>query len=502
MRNIIFGPPGTGKTTRLMKVTEDELSAGVGSKEIAFLSFTKKAIAEAKDRAAERFSLSKDDMPWFRTIHSLAYYTAGVSSDDVMSSKHFKELSRLTGTPITPGKKFTEDGLVLGNQKGDALIHLDGLSRSRMETLHTTYQRECPDLMFMELRQFSQAYRRYKSERGLYDFTDMLQLAVEIGEMPIVKVGIVDEAQDLTPLQWKLVNKLLGNVERCYIAGDPDQALYQWNGADPYHLIEIGGQDGYEVLEQSWRVPKAIHRVAIEVIDRCYKGYSKTYLPLGEDGMVEYMPELSAIDFKQEGSWYVLGRNSYMLDHAEESIRAQGLLYTRGHSSSINPHHTVAIIDWEQLRRGRAIPLENVKHVYDHIKVRTGIKSGYKARLNDAPDEDYDIDQLTESYGVLISTPWYEALDKIPQEDREYYRGVMRRGNKLTSEPQIHLSTIHGVKGGEADNVVLMTDMAYRSYQGMERDPDQEHRVFYVAVTRAKKRLIIIQPQGRFYYEL
>jgi len=64
----------------------------------------------------------------------------------------------------------------------------------------------------------------------------------------------------------------------------------------------------------------------------------------------------------------------------------------------------------------------------------------------------------------------------------------------------IKLSTIHGAKGAEADNVILMTDVSPATYENIEND--SEHRVWYVAVTRAKKKLYIVQPQTDMYYDL
>ena len=74
----IFGPPGTGKTTTLLNMVDKALADGVPSHQIAFLAFTRKAAHEARDRAAERFNLvAKDDLPYFRTLHSLAYRMVG-----------------------------------------------------------------------------------------------------------------------------------------------------------------------------------------------------------------------------------------------------------------------------------------------------------------------------------------------------------------------------------------------------------------------------------------
>ena len=53
---------------------------------------------------------------------------------------------------------------------------------------------------------------------------------------------MVDEAQDLTPLQWDMVVKIAKGVDRVYIAGDDDQAIYEWNGADVKHFSNFSWQ--------------------------------------------------------------------------------------------------------------------------------------------------------------------------------------------------------------------------------------------------------------------
>ena len=63
----IFGPPGTGKTTRLLNMVDNALQEGIPSHRIAFLAFTRKAATEAKERAVDRFDLTFDDLPFFRT---------------------------------------------------------------------------------------------------------------------------------------------------------------------------------------------------------------------------------------------------------------------------------------------------------------------------------------------------------------------------------------------------------------------------------------------------
>ena len=84
----------------------------------------------------------------------------------------------------------------------------------------------------------------------------------------------------------------------------------------------------------------------------------------------------------------------------------------------------------------------------------------------------------------------------IGDAQREYIISCLRKHQKVNSS-RIKLNTIHATKGGECENVVLITDMATRTFDELYRSPDNECRAFYVGVTRTKQNLHVIQGKTR-----
>ena len=71
----------------------------------------------------------------------------------------------------------------------------------------------------------------------------------------------------------------------------------------------------------------------------------------------------------------------------------------------------------------------------------------------------YSLEQLQKDYGLQTNEIWYEAFDQAGEKRINYIRRMKRNGEMLNQEPRIKLSTIHSAKGGEEDNVVLLTDL-------------------------------------------
>jgi len=318
--------------------------------------------------------------------------------------------------------------------------------------------------------------------------------------VPPARVLIVDEAQDLSPLQWDMVHKIANVAEEVYIAGDDDQAIFRWAGADIDHLIELPGNR--RILNKSWRCPGVIQRLASEVAARISKRVAKEWEPRDVLGQLEWATGLEHIDMSS-GTWLLLARNGYLLDDYVQHCLQQGYVFDSANGSPIRGAAFSAIKTWEELRAGKEVAAKYVKHVYDHMSIRKGVMYGFKKQMDDQPDNRMlDMKSLVNDFGLCTDKIWHEALDKLLPVEVEYFIAALKRGEKLLREPRIKISTIHSVKGGEAENVVLQVDMAERTWREFQSSPDDEHRVWYVAITRAKERLFVLQPKTNRSYTL
>ena len=109
--------------------------------------------------------------------------------------------------------------------------------------------------------------------------------------------------------------------------------------------------------------------------------------------------------------------------------------------------------------------------------------------------------EARDKLGLLVdgSMRWHQALTKIDIDTKNYVLNALKRKDNVRN-PRIKVSTIHSMKGGEADNVLVIPDISGAAYKEFMVNPATEHRVYYVAVTRAKKALHIMLPETSRHY--
>lgn len=318
----IYGPPGTGKTTRLLELVEYYLSRGVPSHEIAYLAFTVKAAREAVERACAKFGLSEERFPGFRTIHSLAFRHLGLSSGQVLKRKHYSAICQRLGFPYS-GYVDLEEGQTSTALLGDRLLFMEGLARAKLLAPEEQFEQSSEECSLEEFQLLIKALNQFKASHFLIDFNEMLEKFLET-TVPAFRVLIIDEAQDLSKLQWAVVERLMQRSENTHVAGDDDQAIFRWAGAAPEHFNALGGDT--TVLKQSYRVPAAVHALATSIGNSIRNRQPKEYKPRSAEGDVQVVerPEDLALD---SGDWLILARNSYLLRDVQAQCLREGIGY-------------------------------------------------------------------------------------------------------------------------------------------------------------------------------
>ncbi len=471
---IVFGPPGTGKTTYLLKEVRKVFEGGVAPERIGFLSFSRRAIHEAKAH------VDLQQTPHFRTIHSAAYHLLDLHRGDVVGAEHLAEFSRQIGLPFTGRDEGMWEGAA-----GDQCLALWGLSQARCTSLEAEWRRaQVQELPWRLVRETVGMYQAFKREHGLWDFHDMIAHAE--GELP-VDVLFVDEAQDTSTAQWKLLRRITSKVPVVYLAGDDDQAVYHWSGADEGQLLKFAGDR--VALPQSYRLPRAVKTFADRISQGIGVRVPKAFAPRDADGRVQWVNDLDKIDLTRPGSWLLLARSNYQLTQLRQQARRQGVVYSLSNGKwSWSLPSVQAALTYERLRRGKAVPRDAALALQPYLprpleipKVREVI---WDTLWGQSPK----------------TVPWFDALPLMPLQDREYVRALRRRGESLTGPGRVSIGTVHSVKGAQADHVVCLTDVSERVLQGQRIAPDAERRVQYVAATRAYQSLTLILPQtARFW---
>ena len=487
MKTIVLGPPGTGKTETLLDKVEDHLKKTDPNK-IGFFAFTQKAANKARDRAMKKFSYTEDDLPYFRTLHSLAFRRLGIKKENVMQKMHYQDLGKEIGFDVDYMEYDDEEGGTF-TTKSDYLRIIQ-LAKLRNITVSQQYDRKehTQIVEFNKLKIIANELERYKKEYNLVDFNDMI-LNFKSGVCPKFDVVFIDEAQDLSLMQWDMAKTIWDKSENNYIAGDDDQAIFKWAGADVNRFITLGGE--YIKLTQSYRIPAKIHEFAMKIINKVGNRIPKNWKPRTVEGSLSTYADFRHIDMSK-GEWLILTRTRSMLDELEDVVYKNGLYYKNKFKKSYEQDLYDAINDWEHLRQGQLLNYKQVEKIYSYMSKNNVEKNKLKIMIKDAF---FGIDQLSNQYGLKTKNVWYEAFDNAPSKKVSYIRQMRKNGEQLNKKPRIILSTIHGVKGGEADNVVLLTDLSRQTLREYERVPDDVNRLFYVGATRTKEHLHIVEPK-------
>lgn len=432
--HIYLASAGTGKTHQLMDIVDKHLQDGLPPEKIAFVTFTRAGAQVAQLRAAEQFGFPQVRLKGFRTIHSMAFRGVGASRDVMMNYDKYKKFAEKTGYDFGRLQLNAAEGIDWSQTNDQKLLTLEQLYRCNPE-----YAKQLMDTRvdYGDLSVFMQRYAKYKQVNGYLDFTDLLENYIKEGYTEDVDVVCLDEMQDSSPLQWRMVFQAFRNAKHWYVAADQKQCIYGFSGASPTTILELKGVQ--HKLEISHRVPSNLLVFAEQIASYLSVQDGVHCKSTQSGGELKYLCALDELlsEWHADESYMFLCRNRKFFDVFKKWCHEHCLPYDC---------------------MGEQFP-----SMSDKVAWRDG----------DLHNIDPKIQMLLADYAT---------------------KGT------IYSNANIRISTVHGVKGDEADNVVLLSDISRLVHKGMSIDEDAEHRVFYVAVTRAKKRLYIMQPMTKLYY--
>jgi DNA helicase II / ATP-dependent DNA helicase PcrA len=535
----IYGPPGTGKTRVLARRHIPRAIEKYGPDKVMVTSFTR---AAAKEIAGRDIQVNEKNVG---TLHSICYHAFGQPN---LAVKHIKKWNEeyprwaLSGS----GRDLEDYDSFESQVEGDQLMSEIQVLKARLVPQNTWK---------ISLQSFMKAWDGFKKELGVIDFDDLIENALE--EFPIAPnspaVMFLDEAQDFTPVQFKLIRSWGMSMDWFVMCGDDDQTLYSWLGSDPEALINPPVPKEFKtILKQSWRVPAKILQIAGRVIEKVSIREPKEYRPRMDDDLepvdgevifsdshykhpdevleyaLEYIKQPSLRPNRKNKNVMFLASCSYMLEPLKKILRDKGIPFHnpyRRRRYDWNPFYRSQGVSSVDLLNNFLSESESDKSYWSvpqflkwaqFIRVgETGLikkqgKEALKVLTKAVEDCAMGIHTTREVlHEVLSPSAINAALNRDIQWLQDnilksrsggliYPLSVLKNQgvNALREEPGVILGTVHSVKGGEVDMVVLFPDLSRAAYTEMDKRENEDaiRRMFYVGMTRAYETLILCSP--------
>ena len=509
IRTIIPGPPGTGKTFRLVNhYLEKEINEyKTDPQKIIYITYSNAGVNEAAKRI-------KHDLLYIKTMHSLGTKELKINtSKRLLNGKRKWEIFKTyPNHEAYRNMSFETTVDAAGNPKYEN-NHMRIIQYARSKKIdleQATFELSLENEEIDFTHQLNQDLKTFKQHTGMIEFHDMIELFEKKDRMnnPDSKISeieavFLDEAQDLSPSQFDMFFYIEKNCKRSYIAGDDDQTIYTFQGADPNIFINLKGNFDKQI--QSHRVPRKIYAKSLEVLSQIETRLNKPWKAKDVDGELFEHYHLDNIDFT-ERNWMVLAQTNKLLDEIGSHFFRIGMRFKRKGNNILTNNILQSYRTWIRLQKGEIVKGEEVITMYEtFLRFKDGhVAHGFSSGKSLDGIEYVSLNELKKDHGLLASGSWEQF--KINEDTKTYIKTLLKKGDDLMSEARIELSTIHGSKGRECDNVVLFIDYGTENqwlpFREAERNPDAQHRLIFVGITRAKQRLYIMAPLTDKYYTI
>ena len=350
------------------------------------------------------------------------------------------------------------------------------------------------------ISQVYEAYESLKRQERCLDFEDALLLTVGmLEEDRAVRERVrdqyryftVDEYQDVSPLQQRLLNLWLGNREEICVVGDAAQTIYSFAGASSNFLLNFKNRFPNA---QSFRLSRG-YRSTPEIINTANQILRTANLVSDHGSELQSAnthgdkPLVNGFNSTADEISYVVSQVSKQISSGSDSSEIAILARTNAQLDQVKSALNNAKI-LSQIRSG--------ERFFERVDVRDAMRVIRSASVlpSDIGDWYADLVSVLRPFGDADYVVGFLRLAKSIQENgganmRAFLREIEDRAeqNNPPTLPGVTLATLHGAKGLEWDHLFLIG--VSDGVLPMGNDLNEERRLFYVGVTRAKQRIQI-----------
>lgn len=582
---------GTGKTTTLAHRVANLLLAGADPGRILLLTFTRRAAEELCSRVAaicaKRLAVdlaAKSLLPWSGTFHAIALKILRAHAPALGLDPAFSLLDRADAADLLDllrRELGLADGSVRFPQKGTCL-EIYSFTLNAELPLGRVLAARWPWCEPVEerLRRLFEAYAARKAAWRLLDYEDLLLgLAAmlahpELGDAVrgLFDFILVDEYQDTSPLQARIIRGLSPAGLGLTVVGDDQQAIFGFRAASVRNMLDfpdlfptptetITLERNFRSTEPILQLANAIHAEAAERIPKCLRGRGLTgprpqLLVVADESAQAREVVTRVLALYEEGvrlsDQAVLVRSAHHTTLLELELTRRQVPYRKyGGLRLLEAAHVkdfLAFLRFAENPRDRLAgrrmlcQLPGIGAAFADVALDRLEAAGFEpvalallpppaaarplwgefvtlletlltaawpqpvpllcrfltplmqARFDDYAERARDLEQL--ALAAALAPSRHDFLTSLALEP-PFGSGGQARDPRLDDDWLV-LSTIHSAKGREFEAVFLLwlvdgwipSDMA----TGSARELEEERRLFYVAVTRARRRLFLLQP--------
>ncbi|WP_367344152.1 UvrD-helicase domain-containing protein [Methanomethylovorans sp.] len=483
----IHGCPGTGKTTTLLHRFKGLLDDGYKAPEVTITSFRTTIVSEL----VSSFSGAN-----VRSLHSLCNSLLG-GGLSYMQPADYKDLGEKYGFEVRWDGKVDNYN---DQNAGDPVSCYSWLRNTFTPPKEVYLYPGYDAISHIDMDDFITDYEEYKKQNGTLDYTDILTTVLE-NQIPLnTPVLMVDEYQDLTPLQDAIVQQWIKGTDKTIIAGDPAQSIYGVFGGRP-ELFQDFKADTNTVLDVSFRLYTPIWDLARDVLEIENQSTPTIQTRTPEHNTIHEIEHGDKPLTPQGTVLHLVRCNHQALDVALNLAESGQLFSGLGGWSKdeIRLFNTIL-----KLRNGDPVDrfdlMVLLKFYPKHVTAT--LKDLKKYKITDKPPIKSGLIGI-----IRAPNPLEHAEGKINHLRVLKFRHALKQyKTKITPQDvnRIKVLTIHGAKGLEADTVFLHTYISKKIKQSIRipgEDSEAEARVWYVGVTRARNELYLVKDRG-YNYEL